>query len=501
MSVIAKWGLPEIWKDELENLVNHFSTLYVEKSKKDVQNFQNAWAVKLSTLENISIIPISNATTIKSTDKRIFLFSDFSSNNINDIIDEALNYLHKTLIDGYCDIIYPNWGDTSFDLLQLIVAMQDKTGKYPIILPRHNNWPLRGKFSVLIKERCLVLGKLNCNVLITGPSGCGKEAIARLIHHASGCKGEFISISVPAIPKELFQSFLFGHEKGAFTGASSLQAGAFEKASDGTLFLDEVADIEPEQQAALLRVLSERKANSIGGTRNYPITCRIISATNRLDKLRSDFRDDLRIRLSEQEISHTTEHEDWQPIKSLEFIREHIPLLFAMQYVKCFREQLGYDIRVPSFKLTVANQDMKDSTSILRLLTELEWPMNFRQLQQISLHALMRYLGELPCMKLLFPDDSLLKKILRENELQILIKPKSKNTFSLSKSNELSEDIIRKLIFNENLGKGKRWDKIAWWIRKQVIEYLRNKENFRDAQIARLLDIDRSCISRFQENP
>jgi len=139
-------------------------------------------------------------------------------------------------------------------------------------------------------------------VLITGPSGTGKELVARLIHGLSPRKdGPFISVHCAALAETLLESELFGHERGAFTGATTTRKGRFELADDGTLFLDEIGDIAPSIQVKLLRVLQEREFERVGGTKPISVDTRIISATNRDLKSAVDggrFREDLYYRLN-----------------------------------------------------------------------------------------------------------------------------------------------------------------------------------------------------------
>ena len=138
-------------------------------------------------------------------------------------------------------------------------------------------------------------------VLITGESGTGKEVVARRIHALSGRDGPFVAINCGAIPDHLLESELFGHEKGAFTGAASARAGRFELASGGTLFLDEIGDMPTAMQVKLLRVLQERLVERVGGNRVREVDIRVITATHRdLQKRIGDgrFREDLYYRLS-----------------------------------------------------------------------------------------------------------------------------------------------------------------------------------------------------------
>jgi len=138
-------------------------------------------------------------------------------------------------------------------------------------------------------------------VLVTGESGTGKEVIARRIHELSGRKGPFVAVNCGAIPDNLLESELFGHEKGAFTGADKARPGRFEQASGGTFFLDEIGDMPSVMQVKLLRVLEERVVERVGGNRSIPVDIRLVAATHRDLPARiesGEFREDLYYRLS-----------------------------------------------------------------------------------------------------------------------------------------------------------------------------------------------------------
>src|SRR3977135_3274611 len=142
----------------------------------------------------------------------------------------------------------------------------------------------------------------DANVLIEGETGTGKELIARAVHNVSSRRGHsFVRLNCAAIPLDLLESELFGHERGAFTGAVSQRIGRFELADKGTLFLDEVGDIPPALQPKLLRVLQEREFERLGSTRTHQVDVRLVAATNRnlMDMVNhSEFRSDLYYRLN-----------------------------------------------------------------------------------------------------------------------------------------------------------------------------------------------------------
>ena len=163
--------------------------------------------------------------------------------------------------------------------------------------------PLAGSSAAMRKLRDAIarVAPIPSPVLIVGESGSGKEVVAREVHRQSGAKGPFVAINSAALPHDLVESELFGHERGAFTGAVTLHKGAFEAAAGGTLFLDEIGELPPAAQAKLLRVLEQRQVTRLGGTRTIVVDARVVAATNRdLDAeiAAGRFRSDLYYRLN-----------------------------------------------------------------------------------------------------------------------------------------------------------------------------------------------------------
>lgn len=200
-------------------------------------------------------------------------------------------------------------------------------------------------------------------VLILGQTGTGKELIARAIHKRSKRAGQtFVGVNCGAIPASLIASELFGHEKGAFTGATHRRLGRFEAANGGTIFLDEVGDLPPDIQIALLRVLQEREIERVGSDTPIPVDVRVLAATHRdLDKLVSEgkFRQDLLYRLNVVPIS----------IPSLRERAADIPLLVEY-FIGRFGKKAGKKFR------TIDKNSLK-------LLQEYAWPGNVRELQNV----------------------------------------------------------------------------------------------------------------------
>ncbi|MDZ7783182.1 MAG: nitrogen regulation protein NR(I) [Halioglobus sp.] len=215
-----------------------------------------------------------------------------------------------------------------------------------------------------MQEVFRAIGRLahsNITVLINGESGTGKELVARALHrHSPRSGGPFIALNMAAIPRELMESELFGHEKGSFTGANSRREGRFEQADGGTLFLDEIGDMPAETQTRLLRVLADGEFYRVGGAEPVTVSVRIIAATHQnLEGLvqRGDFREDLFHRLNVIRIH----------IPKLAERREDIPRLMRHFFHKAAQE-LGGETKV----LLPETEEY---------LTGLDWPGNVRQLE------------------------------------------------------------------------------------------------------------------------
>jgi formate hydrogenlyase transcriptional activator len=206
-------------------------------------------------------------------------------------------------------------------------------------------------------------------VLIQGETGTGKELIARAIHNISlRCGRSFVKVNCAAIPLDLLESELFGHEKGAFTGAIAQKIGRFELADKGTLFLDEVGDIPQALQPKLLRVLQEQEFERLGSTRTHQVDVRLVAATNRdLTEMakRGEFRSDLYYRLNVFPIL----------LPPLRARREDIPALVA-HFVEIFARRMGKQIEhIPPETISA--------------LGSYSWPGNIRELQNLIERAVI----------------------------------------------------------------------------------------------------------------
>lgn len=204
----------------------------------------------------------------------------------------------------------------------------------------------------------------DARVLITGPNGTGKELVARLIHEKSErAKSAFIEVNCAAIPAELIESELFGHEKGAFTSAIKQRKGKFEQASGGTLFLDEIGDMSLSAQAKVLRALQEHKITRVGGDKDIKVDVRVLAATNKDLKKEIEenrFREDLYHRLGVILIQ----------VPALKDRKDDIPML-----VEHFLEDICSEQGVPKKKIDAA---------AIKALQKLDWTGNIRELRNVT---------------------------------------------------------------------------------------------------------------------
>ena len=234
-----------------------------------------------------------------------------------------------------------------------------------------------GKSKPMLKVYDLIekVAQSKASVLITGPSGTGKELIAKAIHYGSPRKDRpFVSINCGALTETLLESELFGHEKGAFTGAIAMKKGRFELAHEGTLFLDEVGEMPPSLQVKLLRVLQEMEFERVGGTRTIKVDVRVISASNRNikdDVAEDSFREDLFYRLNVIHIE----------VPPLYERTDDIPLL-VKHFIEKYRDDEG-------------KNKVELSPEVWKALYSYSWPGNVRELENIIERAVVLNSGDM----------------------------------------------------------------------------------------------------------
>ncbi len=224
-------------------------------------------------------------------------------------------------------------------------------------------WEIIGESRgiVELKNRIMQAAASQGRVIIFGESGAGKELVARALHNESNRKNKsFIEVNCAAIPHELIESELFGHEKGSFTGALEAKKGKFELAHEGTLFLDEIGDMSPATQAKVLRVIETQEFQRVGGSRKIKVDVRIIAATNKdlhAEMEKGNFREDLFFRLNVIPIT----------VPPLRERKDDIPVL-VKYFLENFAQQYG-------------QRPKKVSKATLRALMDYDWPGNVRELK------------------------------------------------------------------------------------------------------------------------
>jgi len=248
-----------------------------------------------------------------------------------------------------------------------------------------------------VVEQARTVARTQSTVLVLGETGTGKEVLARAIHEMSHCTGPFVRVNCAAIPATLLESELMGHERGAFTGAIARRIGRFERAQDGTIFLDEIGELGLELQPKLLRVLQEREFERVGGERTMHTNARIVAATNRDLRamvLSRKFREDLYYRLNVFPVC-------LPPLRN----RESDVVVLAKHFIRVLSKRMGRPAPVLS-------------PPVLERILAYDWPGNVRELHNMIERALIVTRGtelELPDFEPLIsvnvsnqlPDDSL----------------------------------------------------------------------------------------------
>jgi DNA-binding NtrC family response regulator len=316
--------------------------------------------------------------------------------------------------------------------------------------------------SVALLSRVQRIAPSEANVLIIGETGTGKELIARKVHELSGRHtAPFVAVNCGAFSETLMESELFGHEKGAFTGAVCAKAGWFEAADGGTLFLDEIGDLPMSAQVKLLRVLQEREVVRVGSRTPIPIDVRLISATNvRLEEavLAGHFREDLFYRLQVVQLKIA-------PLR--ERVGDILPL--ARHFIERYRKRLGL---APVVLLPAAEEK----------LTRHTWPGNIRELENAIHCALLVARNDM-----LHPDDLALSETLSAAAREAYLGNTHSESLPGTSVRARLEPVLRAL-FEGN--QEKLFERIEAAVMESAWEYCHRNQ----VQSARLLGISRNIL-------
>lgn len=323
----------------------------------------------------------------------ISAFEDFNT-TINAMQYGAYDFIEKPLeVDRFL-IIVKRALESKRLSEHLFIAVSDSKSGFQL----EKN--LIGKTPVM-KEIIKKIGKISAtkvNVLVQGESGTGKELITKIIHYSGVTKDSpFVAVNCTALSESLLESELFGHEKGAFTGAVKTKKGKFELAGDGTIFLDEISEISPNLQVKLLRVLQEREFERVGGENTIPMRARIVAATNRnLEELvrQEKFREDLYYRLSVFRIN----------LPPLRERREDIPEL-----VLYFLKKINRELHKNVYKIPY---------EVMEQLVNNDWVGNVRELENTLLEAVVLSKSEI-----LEKENILIRKINQPQNAKVCYDP------------------------------------------------------------------------------
>ncbi len=283
-----------------------------------------------------------------------------------------------------------------------------------------NSEPLQKVFSLIEKA-----ARTNITVTVTGETGTGKELVAKAIHYNSArAKKPFVAVNVTAIPHELIESEMFGHEKGAFTGAASRRTGRFEEAAGGTLFLDEIGEMQLPMQAKLLRVLQEKEISRVGGNQIVKVDFSLIVATNRnlADEVKKgNFRDDLYYRLLGLSIH-------LPPLRE----RGNDIVLLAKHFIKNFYLENGM-------------KPLSIDPQAVEKLMSYSWPGNVRELKAVTdLACVMASGGVITASEIVFHASSKQENLIGE-ELTLKAYEKKIISFFLAKYDNNVLEVARRL--------------------------------------------------------
>lgn len=296
------------------------------------------------------------------------------------------------------------------------------------------------KYSLEIDQQIELIAPTELSVLILGESGVGKEYVAQRIHQLSKRNSNpFVAVDCGALHSDIASSELFGHKRGSFTGAMDDKAGHFETVKDGTIFLDEIGNLSYDVQVKMLRAIQERKARRLGGTEEYPISCRIIAATNddlRDSSLKGKFREDLYHRLNEFSINIL-------PLKT----RKEDVLFYGIKFLDFAKNEFD-------------KPDVIISSKVKTIFQTYEWPGNLRELRNVIRRAVLLCksdeitVSELPIEIQLPMDNEVdnkpiqLKEAAEKSEREMIMETLEKTRYNKAKTARIL-GIDRKTLYNK----------------------------------------------------
>ncbi len=362
---------PTVWVVDDDHSIRWVLEKALEKAQMNVQTFENAemlfQALKRKTppdalvtdirMPGMNGLDLTRKVNEQFPDLPVIIITAYSdlSSAVDSFDSGAFEYLPKPFdINEAVELVQRACGHAKARRQQPAQSNKESSSTIPEIIGE----------APAMQEVFRAIGRLarsNITVLINGESGTGKELVAKALHkHSPRSEQPFIALNMAAIPRDLMESELFGHEKGSFTGAHSRREGRFEQADGGTLFLDEIGDMPPELQTRLLRVLADHEYYRVGGHTPVAADVRIVAATHQnLEEQVSQglFREDLYHRLNVIRIQ----------IPPLRDRRQDIPLLLSF-----FMDTVAEELKVQP--KTIRNE-------VLQHLKTLDWPGNVRQLE------------------------------------------------------------------------------------------------------------------------
>ncbi|MGM0609044.1 MAG: sigma-54-dependent transcriptional regulator [Candidatus Muiribacteriota bacterium] len=455
------------WAAKKALKAKNYDVLTVENGEKALDILKKELEIKVVILDikmpGISGIEVLKKIKEKSEDIFVIMISAFG--NMDTTIEAMKNGAYDFLLKPF-DI--DNMLSVVEKACEAYKNIERVSGEKKNDLNKEN---IIGR-SLEMQEIYKLIGKIassDVTVLVTGESGAGKEVIARAIHYNSlRAKKPFMALNCTAMQETLIESELFGHEKGAFTGAYTQKLGKFELANGGTVFLDEIGDMSPELQAKLLRVMEEKRFVRVGGVKEISVDIRIVAATNKnLEKAIIDgsFREDLyhRIKVIHIKIPPLRERKE-----DIEALVKHFLAAFSM------KNNLAYQV----------------SNEAMQKLKHYDWPGNVRELKNTieSAIALCRD-------GTIFPEHILISEESQRNLMSVKEKDEVRNPLQLiSEALNLILEEKNTDIENALQSDGKLYSEIMDEIEKIFLEKIYNKLGNNQLKTSRVLGINRNTL-------